>query len=92
MNREYREIVYRKAIEKFGKMNQIAKANEEMSELIKELCKVQIGETDIDNVVEEIADVEIMLEQLRLIFNSDRDIDRVKVYKIERLEEKMLKE
>lgn len=92
MNKEYREIVYRKAIERFGKMNQIAKAVEEMSELIKELCKVQIGEMDLDNVIEEIADVEIMIDQMRLIFNSDREIDRVKAQKIERLEKKMLEE
>jgi hypothetical protein len=90
MNNDYREIVYKKAIERFGKVHQITKAVEEMSELQKELCKVQIGEMEWMNVIEEIADVEIMLEQLRLIFNSDRDIERVKGIKIERLERKML--
>ena len=90
MDKEYREIVYRKAIERFGKQNQLVKATEEMSVLSKELCKVLIGEMDLLNVIEEIADVEIMLEQLRLIFNSNIDIERVKERKIERLERKML--
>ena len=86
MNKEYREIVYRKAIERFGKLMQITVAIEEMSELQKELCKVQRGKMNIDGIIEEIADVEIVMEQMRMIFNSDREIDRVKARKIERLE------
>lgn len=92
MNKEYLEIVYRKALERFGKVQQITKAIEEMSELQKELCKVLIGEMDILNIIEEIADVEIMIDQLRMIFNSDRDIENVKAMKIERLERRMLEE
>ena len=90
MNNEYREIVYRKALERYGKTNQIAKAIEELSELQKELCKVLIGEMDLLNVIEEIADVEIMMEQMRLIFNSNIDIERVKDRKVERLERRMI--
>lgn len=92
MNKEYREIVYRKASEQFGKVQQITKAIEEMSELQKELCKVLIGEIDLLNIIEEIADVEIMIDQLRMIFNSDRDIEKVKTMKIERLERIMSEE
>ncbi len=90
MNKEYREIVYRKASERFGKVQQITKAVEEMSELQKELCKVLIGEMNLLNIIEEIADVEIVIEQMRMIFNSDRDIERVKAEKIARLERIML--
>ena len=86
MNKEFREIIYRKAFDHFGKGNQITVAIEELSELIKELCKVQRGKMNIEHIVEEIADVEIMIEQLRMIFNSDRDIEKVKAQKIERLE------
>ena len=92
MNKEYQEVVYRKAMGVFGKMNQITKAIEEMSGLQKELCKVLIGEMDLLNIIEEIADVEIMIDQLRMIFNSDRDIEKVKAMKIERLERLMLEE
>ena len=58
----------------------------------KELCKVLRGNMNIENVIEEIADVEIMIEQLRIMFNSERDIEKVKAQKIERLECRMLEE
>ena len=92
MNKEYREIIYRKAFERFGKFNQITVAIEELSELQKELCKVLRGNMNIENVVEEIADVEIMIEQLHIMFNADRDIDKVKAQKIDRLKCQMLEE
>ena len=92
MNKEYREIIYRKAFERFGKVNQITVAVEELSELQKELCKVLRGNMNIENVVEEIADVEIMIEQLHIMFNADRDIDKVKAQKIDRLKCRMLEE
>ena len=92
MNKEYREIIYRKTFERFGKFNQITVAIEELSELQKELCKVLRGNMNIENVVEEIADVEIMIEQLRIMFNADRDIDKVKAQKIDRLKCLMLEE
>ena len=89
MDKEIREIIYKKAFEKFGKPNQITKAIEEMSELQKELCKVLIGEMDLLNIVEELADVEIMLEQLNLMFNSRAAIERVKEKKLNKLERKI---
>ena len=92
MNKEYREIIYRKAFDRFGKVNQITVAIEELSELQKELCKVLRGNMNIENVLEEIADVEIMIEQLRIMFNADRDIDKVKAQKIDRLKCRMLEE
>ena len=92
MHKEHREIIYRKAFDRFGKVNQITVAIEELSELQKELCKVLRGNMNIENVVEEIADVEIMIEQLRIMFNADRDIDKVKAQKIDRLKCRMLEE
>ena len=41
------------------------------------------------NIVEEIADVEIMLEQLKLIFNCFGLVEREKEYKINRLAERL---
>ena len=92
MHKEHREIIYRQAFDRFGKVNQITVAIEELSELQKELCKVLRGNMNIENVVEEIADVEIMIEQLRIMFNADRDIDKVKAQKIDRLKCRMLEE
>ena len=42
-------------------------AFEEMSELQKEMCKRFRGEKNDDHIAEEIADVEIMLDQLNLM-------------------------
>ncbi|MBE9509346.1 MAG: hypothetical protein IMY71_00585 [Bacteroidetes bacterium] len=61
---------------------------EECSELIQALQKFNHRHGNPDNVVEELADVEIMCEQMRLIFNPVR-IDEVKKLKLERLKKRL---
>ena len=86
--RERRNIMTR-AIQHFGETAQIDMAVEEMAELTKALCKVKRatpGATTtaaVSNVIEEIADVQIMLDQLRLIFA--RSTDEVEEDKLRRL-------
>lgn len=86
--RERRDIMLR-AIHRYGEAAQIDMAVEEMAELTKALCKVKRatpGATTtaaIANVIEEIADVQIMLDQLRLIFA--RNTDEVEEDKLRRL-------
>ena len=83
--RERRDIMLR-AIHRYGEAAQIDMAVEEMA---KALCKVKRatpGATTtaaIANVIEEIADVQIMLDQLRLIFA--RSTDEVEEDKLRRL-------
>lgn len=60
-----------KAIEHFGKESQIAKAIEEMAELTAELARFQNNRGMNVNLIEEIADVYIMMAQLREIFGHD---------------------
>ena len=52
----------------YGVNNQIIIAVEELSELQKELCKALRGKKKLVAISEEMADVEIMLEQLKRIF------------------------
>lgn len=59
------------AIEFFGKRYQINKAIEEMAELNAELARYQNDKAMIVNIIEEIADVSIMIEQLKLIFGTE---------------------
>lgn len=59
--------VYEIALEKWGKAAQIAKTVEECAELIVAIAKNE----NVDDILEEMADVEIMLEQMKLIFNYD---------------------
>ena len=88
INITQRTVVYRKAIKRFGKPNQMIKAIEEMSELTKVLAKILVmgGEVSLDDLIEEIADVTIMMEQLRLIYNIDDECCEMMDGKVKRLE------
>ena len=77
----------------FGEKNQLIKAIEEMSELQKELCKVVLTPNltvkATDEIIDELADVEIMCTQLRHIFGISEQVDLQKVRKIERLKQRI---
>lgn len=86
--RERRDIMLQ-AIHRYGEAAQIDMAVEEMAELTKALCKVKratpgaAATAAIANVIEEIADVQIMIDQLRLIFA--RSTDEIEEDKLRRL-------
>lgn len=83
---EVRRSVYTAAIDKFGEDCQIWKAVEEMSELTKEICKFQNGGgATRESIVDEIADVTIMMEQLRILFNVNDDVQERIDFKVSRL-------
>ena len=68
INYEDRKKIYQAALRKWGVGLQTMMAVEEMSELTKEICKIKRGKMDLDALADEIADVTIMLEQLREIY------------------------
>jgi len=73
MNKEY---IYRKAIDTWGAMSQVDMAIEECSELIKSLIKRRRNPSNpvtTNNVLEEMADVAIMIEQLKVIYDYTYD-------------------
>ena len=78
--------ILKKAVEHFGVYPQMFMLCEEMAELTKAImkCKRYDFDCSTDNLMEEIADVEIMIEQMRIIFNTDI-IDKYRVEKLERL-------
>ena len=82
--------VCQKAIKKWGQDAQLIKTIEELSELSKALCKYLNSDNNVngllDNIAEEIADVEIMIEQLKIIFDNADKVLFVKFSKIKRLE------
>jgi hypothetical protein len=79
-----------KAIEVYGKDMQLNVAIEEFSELIKEICKYKRGEDNRENIIEEMADCQIMLSQLGVIFGIwFEDLEYKKVEKLERLEKRL---
>lgn len=72
------------AIDHFGVAHQKQKAVEEMGELIVELTREQDERTDAGHIQEEIADVIVMAEQLRIIYGGslvDEQIER-KLYRL----------
>ena len=79
-----RKELYKKLIDRYQE-KQIIVAIEELSELAKELCKNLRGRNNKNHIVEEIADVEIMLEQLILYFDiSEIDVKVMKQVKLQR--------
>ena len=90
---EYRNIL-KGAIKKWGKQSQINMLHEEIGELLQAINKFLRKPQDWntrDNLCEEIADVEIMLEQLKLIIggNPRAGIHVHKRQKLERLKERL---
>jgi len=76
--------IYKQAVAEWGREAQIMMAIEECSELIKELTKLYRGDTVDQNVAEEVADVEIMMEQMHVLF-GDKRVHKHKLQKLDRL-------
>lgn len=91
MDKAYLKAIYELAIAKFGDAKQVVKAIEELSELQTELCRVFCDRGNEDRLIEEIVDVEIMLEQVKMIFDIPEEIiEEVKIQKVERLEKRLV--
>lgn len=83
--------ICKEAIETYGVYSQIAMFFEEASELQKELCKFLRGDKKVKNkIAEEIGDLEIILEQLKLMFDIEEKVEVVKEEKLKRLEINLL--
>ncbi len=61
--------IFNNAIKKWGKESQILVAVEEIGELLQSISKFNRGKITTDDILEEIADVEIMLNQLIIIYS-----------------------
>lgn len=75
------------AVKKFGRVSQVLKAVEELTELARALVRdlpINAPEEAEVNVCEEIADVEIMLTQLWLLYDAS-EINDWRDSKLERL-------
>ena len=79
-----------KAIETYGADLQKQVAIEEMAELTKEICKDFRGKGNREHILEEIADVKIMLSQLLIMYDIKVwELNDVIVSKLTRLEERL---
>lgn|SRR4030067_2314981 len=78
------------AINHFGEEKQLLKVQEELIELSLALIhhKRYNNEKSYNAVIDEVADVAIMLEQLKVIFPIDKINDRIE-FKISRLKKRI---
>ena len=77
------------AIQTYGQRAQQAMLLEEMSELQKEICKRWRGRDNLAEIAEEIADVEIMLDQLKMMLCCAGRVKAIRASKIRRLAERI---
>ena len=90
-NRNEEVQIYHNAINLYGEAIQTIVAIEECNELILALTNLRCGKPN--NVEEETADVEIMLEQIKYLMHiSDECIQDIKKRKIERQLERIEQE
>ena len=82
--------IYEDAITKWGPEHQTIIAIEEMSELAKEICKHERGRENKDQIADEVADVTIMLEQVKMMFGISDEVNRCIVAKVARLKRRLM--
>ena len=77
--------IYRAALAAWGADAQTLMVFEEMAELQKELCKAARGRDNREQIAEEIADVEIMLEQMKVLHDCAKAVAAYRKSKLRRL-------
>ena len=65
------------AVHHYGAEHQKKKAIEEMGELITAISREQDGRATTEQVITEIADVQIMMRQLTLIYGIDAVVNEI---------------
>ena len=82
--------VYGRAVTYYGESSRLLLTIEEMSELIKELCKELRDRGNIENIAEEVADVEITLSQIKMIYDIEDAVSKQRDYKLNRFANRMI--
>ena len=82
--------LYERALRVWGKEPQMLQVIEEMSELTKEIIKnVNRQKDNIDEIIEETADVEIMLAQLKYCYGIANEVDTYKANKLKMIAKRL---
>lgn len=84
--------VCKRAVDVYGKEHQLIICMEEMAELTKELTKNLRGRRNLQDISEEVADVEIMLEQVKVIFDLKEEVSEAKEAKLLRLQKRIIRD
>lgn len=81
-------VTLRAAIAYYGTDKQTLKAAEEMAEAAAAIMRHYARDRKVSGVIEELADVEIMCRQMRMIL-GDAEIDKARAAKVARLAERL---
>ena len=82
--------IYKRALKVWGKEPQMLQVIEEMSELTKEILKnINRKKNNLDEIIEETADVEIMLNQLKCCYDIEKQVDDYKAQKLLKIEKRL---
>ncbi len=86
-----KEKIYREALELWGREAQLQMVIEEAAETIQALCKVKRYNSLFEHVclAAEIADLEIVLEQAKIILECESQVNDFKELALENLEKKI---
>ena len=76
------------ALQRWGTRAQTDMFIEEASEAIQAMCHYRRGRCDMDTVCGELADLSIMIEQMKVVFGTDR-FERIFAEKIVALDRKL---
>ena len=97
MSEVKREVVLKKALKVYGEPAQLMMLQEEMGELIQQVSKIYREKSIFSEIVDEIADVRIMIDQLILILQSKNkkrqvlmEIKEREKFKIQRLSDNLI--
>ena len=81
--------VFQKALDTWGAEAQSLCLLEEMAELQDALCKHKRGRRSVEDIAEEMADVGIMLDQMKLHFHIEEEVAAQRASKTARIEERL---
>ena len=81
---------YQRALKTWGKEPQMLQVIEEMSELTKDILKnINRKKDNVAELIEETADVEIMLEQLKCCYGINDAVEKYKAEKLVKINQRL---
>lgn len=90
MTKVNEQELYKRTIKVWGKDAQMLQVIEEMSELTKEILKnINRHKDNVAEIIEETADVEIMLGQLKCCYDIDKQVADYKASKLLTIQERL---
>lgn len=90
MTKEEKRSIMIQAVNEFGFNSQLDQLTEELAELIVACNKLRRKKEDaLNNLIDEMADVDIMTTQIKINLGIESAVDNRVVFKLKRLKERL---